>query len=115
MSLVAKAAAQSSRSGDAHPRKLKTGLEEDFEEERGVENRNSDQLLNIEFAALFASGKVNECFDSLIAAGRVAEAALFARTYVPARANEAVRQWSAILDESAPKTFKFRPALLNEV
>jgi coatomer subunit beta' len=48
---------------------------------------------NVAFAASYILGDVHQCVDMLLHIGRVPEAALFARTYVPSRIGEVVRIW----------------------
>ncbi|EDQ84291.1 uncharacterized protein MONBRDRAFT_39343 [Monosiga brevicollis MX1] len=58
---------------------------------------------NIGFLALFLQGKASECIDLLLESNRVAEAALFARTYVPSRVEEITAAWKESLSKSRPK------------
>jgi coatomer subunit beta' len=48
---------------------------------------------NVAFAAAYILGDVHQCVDMLLDIGRVPEAALFARTYVPSRIGEVVAVW----------------------
>ena len=48
---------------------------------------------NVAFAAAYILGDVNLCVDMLLEIGRVPEAALFSRTYVPSRISEVVQIW----------------------
>ena len=48
---------------------------------------------NVAFAACYILGDVHQCVDMLLEIGRVPEAALFARTYVPSRIGEVVKVW----------------------
>ena len=43
---------------------------------------------NVAFLARLLLGRLPECVDQLIAAGRIPEAAFFARTYLPSRVSE---------------------------
>eukprot|EP00055_Hartaetosiga_balthica_P003032 m.6185 g.6185 ORF g.6185 m.6185 type:complete len:951 (+) comp2555_c0_seq1:80-2932(+) len=58
---------------------------------------------NIAFTALFLQGKVDECLELLVSSGRIAEAALFARTYKPSAVNEMTQKWKESLAEEYPK------------
>jgi len=49
--------------------------------------------LNISFLCSFMSGKISECLELLIGAGRAPEAALLARPYTPSQAPQIVQQW----------------------
>jgi len=48
---------------------------------------------NVAFVASYILGDVHQCVDMLLDIGRVPEAALFARTYVPSRISEVVQIW----------------------
>jgi coatomer subunit beta' len=54
-------------------------------------------LHNIAFLALLLLGRANECIELLIGAGRLPEAAFFARTYLPSQMSRVVRLWRADL------------------
>ena len=43
---------------------------------------------NVEFLAAFLLGRLDYCVDLLVGAGRIPEAAFFARTYLPSRISE---------------------------
>lgn len=58
---------------------------------------------NIAFVCLLLMGKVDECIDLLVKAGRVPEAAFFTRTYKPSRMSEIVSLWRADLQKVNPK------------
>jgi len=64
---------------------------------KGVEalaaNAAASGKYNVAFVALFVLGRVKECVELLITAGRVPEAAFFARTYVPSQVSEVVELW----------------------
>lgn len=47
--------------------------------------------LNVAFLALFLLGRSADCVALLLKAGRLPEAALFARAYLPSRMSEAVK------------------------
>ena len=48
---------------------------------------------NVAFTCLFSTGDLGGCVDLLVDAGRIPEAAFFARTYIPSRMNDLVRMW----------------------
>lgn len=52
---------------------------------------------NVAFSCLWQVGDVGACIDLLVRTGRVAEAVLFAQTYMPSRAPDVVAQWKANL------------------
>uniref|UniRef100_A0A061QYC6 Coatomer subunit beta' n=1 Tax=Tetraselmis sp. GSL018 TaxID=582737 RepID=A0A061QYC6_9CHLO len=58
---------------------------------------------NIAFLCLFLNGKLHECIDLLVTAGRIPEAAFFARTYLPSRMSEVVAMWRKDLHKVNPK------------
>mmetsp|Transcript_39675 Transcript_39675/g.101404 ORF Transcript_39675/g.101404 Transcript_39675/m.101404 type:complete len:961 (+) Transcript_39675:176-3058(+) len=58
---------------------------------------------NVAFICLLLMGKVDECIDLLLKAGRVPEAAFFTRTYKPSRISEVVGLWRADLQKVNPK------------
>lgn len=58
---------------------------------------------NVAFLCLFLSGKLEDCVSLLVTAGRVPEAAFFARTYVPSKMSEVVALWRADLKKVNPK------------
>ena len=47
--------------------------------------------LNVAFLCQLLAGRLDACVDLLLAAGRIPEAAFFARTYLPSRISEARR------------------------
>ena len=49
---------------------------------------------------------MDSCIDILVAAKRMAEAAIFARAYAPSRLPELLPKWSAMLKE---QNFPFQP------
>jgi len=59
--------------------------------------------MNVSFLANFLLQNVDACIDTLVTAGRLPEAAFFARTYKPSRASEVVRLWQADLKQVNPK------------
>lgn len=59
--------------------------------------------LNVAFLARFLLGDLNECVDLLVSAGRIPEAAFFARTYLPSRITEMVGLWRKNLAAVNPK------------
>ena len=48
---------------------------------------------NVAFTCLWQVGDVSSCIDLLLRTNRMAEAVLFAQTYMPSRAAETVKQW----------------------
>ncbi|CBN76271.1 Vesicle coat complex COPI, beta sub-unit [Ectocarpus siliculosus] len=48
---------------------------------------------NVAFLSLFVCGKVEECLELLVSAGRVPEAAFMARTYLPSAMGRLVELW----------------------
>ncbi|KAL2911344.1 Coatomer subunit beta' [Polyrhizophydium stewartii] len=52
---------------------------------------------NIAFVCLHLLGQTEQCIDLLVATGRIAEAALFARTYAPSQVSRVVGLWKAAL------------------
>jgi len=59
---------------------------------------------NLAFAALLQLGDPNACVDLLIKTHRAPEAAMFARTYAPSKAPEAVKTWQAdLVEKKRPK------------
>ena len=58
---------------------------------------------NVAFMASFMLGKVSDCVDLLVAARRIPEAALFARTYAPSRLSGLVKLWKASLIPTNPR------------
>jgi len=48
---------------------------------------------NVAFLCLFLLKRLEECVDLLCSAGRIPEAAFFARTYMPSKASETVGLW----------------------
>ena len=49
--------------------------------------------VNVAFLAFLVLGRVEDCFELLLKAGRVPEAALLARTYLPSQISRAVKLW----------------------
>lgn len=68
-----------------------------------VDLANTASKNNISFMALFLQGRVSECCDLLCSTDRVAEAAIFARTYCPSRTSEILKLWKAELALTNPK------------
>ena len=56
---------------------------------------------NVAFLGHFLLGRLSECIDLLVEAGRIPEAAFFARTYMPSRISEVS---SAPLDAASATT-----------
>ena len=54
---------------------------------------------NIAFVSSLSLGRTSQCIDSLIKTSRLAEAALFARTYMPSRVDEIVKLWKEELNQ----------------
>ncbi|KAF5363874.1 hypothetical protein D9756_000063 [Leucocoprinus leucothites] len=65
--------------------------------ERVVERAIEKGQNNLAFAALLQLGQPEKCVDLLIKTGRAPEAALFARTYCPSKAHDAVTSWTTDL------------------
>jgi len=55
---------------------------------------------NVAFSCLWQISDVSACIDLLVRTGRVAEAVLFAQTYMPSRAAELVKTWREGLAKS---------------
>ncbi|EPQ28189.1 uncharacterized protein PFL1_04017 [Pseudozyma flocculosa PF-1] len=55
---------------------------------------------NVAFAAYLQLGEVDACIELLERAGRVSEAAMFARTYAPSRVPELVQRWRKELEST---------------
>lgn len=55
---------------------------------------------NVAFSCLWSIGDVGGCIDLLLATGRVAEAVLFAQTYMPSRASALVKTWKDTLTKA---------------
>eukprot|EP00941_MAST-03F_sp_MAST-3F-sp1_P004205 g4205.t1 len=58
---------------------------------------------NVAFTAYFLLGKLEECIEILIKAGRVPEAAFMARTYLPSEVPRLVSLWRANLQKVSKK------------
>lgn len=58
---------------------------------------------NVAFLALLLCGRVEECLDLLVAAGRLPEAAFMARTYLPSEISRIMGLWKESLKNSRPK------------
>ena len=56
-------------------------------------------LHNVAFTCLWQLADIDGCIDLLVKTGRIAEAVLFAQTYKPSRAIEAVKQWKESLEK----------------
>ena len=54
---------------------------------------------NVAFEAYYLLAKPDSCLEVLLKAKRVAEAALFAKAYVPSRLNEMTKLWEEHLKE----------------
>jgi len=59
--------------------------------------------MNVAFLALFLLGQTERCVQLLLSAGRLPEAALFARAYLPSQMSQAVKEWKADLAAINPK------------
>ena len=64
-----------------------------------AERAKSSGKHNVAFLCLFLLNKLEECVDLLVSAGRVPEAAFFARTYLPSKASEVVGLWRGDLQK----------------
>ena len=53
--------------------------------------------MNVAFLATYMCGDMNKCLDLLIESGRIPEAAIFARTYLPSRVSSVVDMWRSEL------------------
>lgn len=53
--------------------------------------------MNVAFLSHFLVGDLNGCIDQLLSAGRAAEAAVFARTYLPSAVPRLVQRWRSDL------------------
>ena len=71
--------------------------------DRLAELAKSKGKLNIAFICLFVRGKVQQCLELLVAAGRAPEAAFLARTYMPSKISEMVALWKESLASVNPK------------
>jgi len=63
----------------------------------------TEEKTNIAFMALLLQGKVDECIELLVKTNRLAEAALFARSYAPSKVSEVVALWKEDLGKVNPK------------
>mmetsp|Transcript_30508 Transcript_30508/g.40592 ORF Transcript_30508/g.40592 Transcript_30508/m.40592 type:complete len:213 (-) Transcript_30508:170-808(-) len=61
---------------------------------------------NVAFEAYYLLAQVDKCLDVLVKSKRMAEAAIFARAYVPSRLSEVIPKWSGMLKE---QNFPFQP------
>eukprot|EP00951_Prasinocladus_malaysianus_P021750 scaffold180608_cov24-Prasinocladus_malaysianus.AAC.1 len=68
-----------------------------------AEQASESGKFNVAFLCLFLSGKLEGCIDLLVKAGRVPEAAFFARTYMPSKMSEVVGLWRKDLQKVNPK------------
>lgn len=64
------------------------------------ETTKSEEKTNIAFVSMLLQGNVDGCVDLLCATNRLAEAAMFARSYVPSRVSEIVKLWKAELAQT---------------
>ncbi len=60
-----------------------------------------DGSTNIAFTCYFAAGKVQECYSLLIKSDEFADAAVFARSHLPSRTDEAARLWKQKLAQQS--------------
>lgn len=60
-------------------------------------------LNNVAFVCSFLLGELEQCVELLTGTDRLAEASLFARTYIPSKLPEVVGSWKAELAKSHPK------------
>jgi coatomer subunit beta' len=58
---------------------------------------SAQQQTNVAFVSLLLCGDVNGCLELLLGTNRLAEAAMFARSYCPSRASDIVKRWKADL------------------
>lgn len=77
-------------------------------DEKGVKQLANDaeskNHSNISFLANFISQQHDKCLELLIQNGRLAEAAMFARTYFPSKISETVELWKAsLVEQEQPK------------
>ncbi len=56
-------------------------------------NAADSHRMNVAFLASFVAGNLEKCLDLLVSSNRIAEAAIFARTYLPSRAAPIVDLW----------------------
>jgi coatomer subunit beta' len=69
---------------------------------------------NLNFLVNFQLGRLDECLNILIKTGKVAEATLFARTYVPSHVHDVLEQWKKeLLDTGKPRNAKTAEALAD--
>ena len=61
------------------------------------------QKTNVAFVTLLLAGDIDGCIALLISTNRLAEAALFARTYAPSKVDEVAALWKAELAKTNPK------------
>lgn len=64
---------------------------------------SKEEKTNVSFVSLLLQGKLDECIALLVSTNRLAEAALFARTYAPSKIDEVVELWRADLATTNPK------------
>eukprot|EP00039_Didymoeca_costata_P000221 m.44624 g.44624 ORF g.44624 m.44624 type:complete len:899 (+) comp10127_c0_seq1:120-2816(+) len=60
----------------------------------------SEEKTNVAFISLLLQGKVDDCIELLCSTNRLAEAALFARSYCPSRVSEIVKLWKDELSKT---------------
>lgn len=64
---------------------------------------SNEEKTNIAFMSLLLQGKVDECIALLVSTNRLAEAALFARSYAPSKISEVVALWKEDLEKTNTK------------
>ena len=58
---------------------------------------------NVSFLSYFLLGQLEKCLEILVAAGRIPEAAFFARTYLPSQVSRVVALWRVQLGKVSEK------------
>ena len=64
---------------------------------------SNEEKTNIAFMSLLLQGKVDECIALFVSTNRLAEAALFARSYAPSKISEVVALWKEDLEKTNTK------------
>ncbi|CAN8072036.1 unnamed protein product [Agarophyton chilense] len=65
-----------------------------------VDKASTAHKMNVAFLSAFMCGELEKCLDILLKSGRIPEAAIFARTYIPSRMTPIVDMWRTELRKS---------------
>ena len=69
-----------------------------------AEQTKNEGKMNVAFVCFFLLKDCDKCIDTLIKAGRVPEAAFFARTYAPSRITDIVKVWKTEIAKTSKVT-----------